>query len=65
MKGNFLMHHLKFAEAASAFEEGIQHNPKEFAFAYYNMGVCFQKTAEYTRSIQYLKKAVMISPASP
>lgn len=63
VKGNFLMHHLKFNEAIKAFEMSIQANTKDqFSFDFYNIGICYQKLNEFEKSLKYLKKAVFLNP---
>ena len=61
---NFQMHHLKFSEAVQSFEKALTARGSPFAFDLYNIGLCFQKLNICKSSVQYLKKAVAVSPHS-
>jgi tetratricopeptide (TPR) repeat protein len=42
-------------------------NPMEqfFIFSLYNAGLCYQKLNEHTNALKYLRKAMLVNPASP
>jgi hypothetical protein len=67
LKGNLLMHHLKFRAALASFDMAIQaKGPNEpiFVFSFYNAGLCCQKLNEHSNALMYLKKANIGSPVS-